>query len=79
MQTKNPSVLPGQATLFQHGMAPWHCTMASWHGSMAWMKGRKPVFHKTPGPMFLVMKSIWVRALKLMFGQVYIARPCLQF
>ena len=27
----------------------------------------------------IVMKPIWVRALRLIFSQVYITRPCLQF
>ena len=30
-------------------MPPFHCTMVSWHGIMAWMKGRKPDFAKTQG------------------------------
>ena len=37
-------------------------------------------FGKSPGKIFnIVMKPIWVRALRLIFSQVYITRPCLQF
>ena len=37
-------------------------------------------FGKSLGQMFnIVMKPIWVRALRLIFSQVYITRPCLQF
>ena len=37
-------------------------------------------FGKSLGNFFnIVMKPIWVRALRLIFSQVYITRPCLQF
>ena len=37
-------------------------------------------FGKSLGKIFnIVMKPIWVRALRLIFSQVYITRPCLQF
>ena len=47
---------------------------------MAWMKGHEPDFSKTQGQKIrFAIKPIWVRALKLIFSQVYITRPCLQF
>ena len=66
--------------LFQHGMPPFHCTMVSWHGIMAWMKGRIPDFSKTQGQKIcFALKPIWVIALSQIFSQIYITRPCLQF
>ena len=61
-------------------MPPFHCTMVSWHGIMAWMKGRIPDFSKTQGQKIrFALKPIWVRALSQIFSQVYITRPWLQF
>ena len=40
------------------------------------MQGRIPDFAKTQGQKIrFALKPIWVRALRLIFGQIYITRP----
>ena len=63
---------PSEAMAVQYRIAvsPWYHpyqpfsgidrAMASWHGIMAWMKGRKPVFSKTLGRKIRFgLKPIW--------------------
>ena len=80
----------GQITLFRHGMPLFHCTMvspyqpfsgidramASWHGWRV-MNLFSPKLQVKKS--ILAIDFIWIRALRLIFSQIYITRHCLSF